>query len=348
MAKRKKPDLKPNVYLPSEDSIIEPVLTTRSVARAKTVNPIKSEKDLVDLLNNIDDTDYLETKLLKFDGVATKIKLRGDNFESSLPGGLIIGLAQYQENIYRIYLQSKYGADTRRKITPEEAKLLEIKVTIKEGSTEAMIELAYKVLKEAITTMPPDQVLPAILGLAGIVVGGICLHGIGSKVVAEIFKTKRKTLAQKRAQSKDEVEKKKLEILETAINTAIEGMRAVSAGIVSAEPNRVVVNGKAVSADAIKSVADELAPETPDVLEEQDVITGTYRIQRLTFNFKKNTASADVLDVKTGESIHRIIIPDGFYRVLKTAEDQRNVKLQLIVTRRNDRIHKAVLDKILE
>jgi hypothetical protein len=352
MAKRKKTDLKP-VVQSRKELVIEPVLITRSVARAKTVNPIKSEKDFISLLNNIDDTDYLKTKFLKFDGMTVKIKLRGDSFESSLPGSLIIGLAQYQEKIYRIYLQSKYGADTRRKITPEEAKPLEIKVTIKEGSTEAIIELAYKVLKEAISTMPPDQVLPAILGLAGIVVGGICLHGIGSKVVAGVFKSKRKTLAQKKAQSKDEVEKKKLEVLETAINTAIEGMRAVSAGIVNAEPSRVAVNGKAVSTDVIKSIADELAPETPDVLEEQSVLTGTYRIQRITLDFKKDTASADVFDIESGDPIHGIMvqpksISDGSYRVLKTAQDQRDVKLQLIVTKRNDRIHRAVLDKILE
>jgi len=344
--------LRSDKYLSAEGSIIGPFLVNRDIERSGIVNPIKSEKDLVDLLNNIDDENYLKKKLQKFDGITVILKLEGSNFKSSLPGSLIIGLAKYQEKIYQIYLQSKYGTETKRKITAEEAKLLEIRVTVKRGSTEAIIELAYKVLKEAITNMPPDQILPSILGLAGIVVGGICLHGIGSKAVAGIFKTKRRELAQKKAQSKDEVEKKRLETLESAINTAIEGMREVSSSIIQAGPNKVSVNDKAVSANSIAEVVDDLTPEKPDVIEEQSVITGLYRIQRITLDFNKDSASADVFDTETKDPIHGVIVQpkniyDGSYRVLKTAQDKHEVKLQLIITRRNSRIYKAVLDKIL-
>jgi hypothetical protein len=349
MAKRKKTDLKPEGVSRWEDSIIEAIPTTRDVARAEIVNPIRSEKDLINLLNNIDDTDYLKNKLLKFDGMTVKIKLEGDDFKSSLPGSFIIGLAQYQEKIYRIYLKSKYGADTRRKIWPEEAKRLEIKVTIKQGSTEALIELGYNIIKEAMKNMPPDQVV----NMVWIVAGSAVVLGIGSKAVAEGFKTIRKSLSNKKKLAKNEVEKRKIESHETLLNTAIDSLRMISLGIIQAGPNRVAINDKIVPASSIISVAEELERETPEVTEDQSVITGTYRIQRVTLDFKKDTASADVFDVESGDPIHGIIvqpksISDGSYRVLKTAQDQRDVKLQIIVTKRNDRIHKAVLDKILE
>jgi len=109
---------------------------------------LASDKDIVNLPDNMDNLDYLNSQILKFDGTHVRIKLEGENFNSSLPGSLIIGLAQYQEKIYRIYLTGKYGVNTRRKIWPEEMKRLEIKVTINQGSTETLIAFANDFLKE--------------------------------------------------------------------------------------------------------------------------------------------------------------------------------------------------------
>ena len=97
------------------------------------------------------------------------------------------------ENIPDIPFIIKYEPNTRRKITPEEARMLEIKVTINKGSTEALIELIYKVLMEAMKNMSPEQIQSTLFGIAGIVMAGVCLLGIGSKAVAEAFKTKNQT-----------------------------------------------------------------------------------------------------------------------------------------------------------
>jgi hypothetical protein len=313
---------------------------------------VKSEEDLINLIKNIDNLEYLESHHNDLTDTSVKLKLCGKNFESSLPGSLIIGLAKYQEKIYRIYLVNKYGADNRRKITSEEAKLLEIKVVVNKGSTEIWIQLINNIL-EVVKIMPSDQIQPTLFGLAGIIMAGACLLGVGSMAVKEAFKAKRKELSLKKVQAKNEIEKEKYEFIESVVNSAIEGMRAVSLGIVQADPSRVLVNDNVVSTAAIRSVANELEPGKLEAIEDRSVITGTYRIQRLTFDFKKNTASADILDVETGDSIHGIIIQpkgvsDGSYQVLKTAEDQRDVKLQIMVTKRNGRIYKAVLDRILE
>jgi len=129
-------------------------------------------------------------------------------------------------------------------------------------------------------------------------------------------------------------------------------MRAVSAGIVESGPGKVKIDGKTVTTESIASIAEDLIPEKPETIEDQSVITGTYRIQRVTLDFKNDSASADIFDVESGDTIRGLVVQpkhlsDGSYRVLKTAQDQHDVKLQLIVTKRNDRIHKAVLDKIL-
>jgi hypothetical protein len=308
---------------------------------------VKSEEDLVDLIKNIDSLEYLESHQYDLADTSIKLKLCGENFESSLTGSLIIGLAKYQEKIYKIYLANKYGAGNRRKITSKEARLLEIKVVVNKGSTEIWVQLINNIL-DVVQKMPSNQIQSTLFCLAGMIMGGACLLGVGSVAVKEAFKTKRKELSLKKAQTKSETKKKKYEFFESAVNSAIEGMRAVSLGIVQAGPSRVLVNDRAVSTAAIRSVANELGLDKLEAIGDTDVITGVYRIQQLTFNFKRKTASADVLDVKTGDSIHGIIIPGGFYRVLKTAEDQRNMKLQLIVTKRNGRIYKAELDKILE
>jgi len=313
---------------------------------------IKSDKDLAALLENIDNPSYLEGNPLKLGGTIIKLKLEGENFESSLPGSLIIGLAKYQEKIYTAYLASKYGVGTRHKITPEEAKLLEIKVTVKPGSTEVLIKLLIDKAWEILGNMPSDQIASTLVSIAMIAAVAYCLKGLGSVGLKEIFKTKRRSLAEKRALSKDEVEKKKLEILESSVNAAIEGMKAVSAGIIQANPNRVAINGKTVPIADIKSASEGLEPEKIEAIEEQGVITGTYRIQRVTLDFKKDSASADVFDVESGDPIHGLVVQpkhlsDGSYKVLKTAQDKQDVKLQIIVTKRNDIIHKAVLDKIL-
>jgi hypothetical protein len=348
MGKKKPTSKKPVKYSPTSDSI--PKIQLGNLSNAST---IKSEKDLVNFLGNIDDIKYLESNPLKLDETILKLKLEGDNFESSLPGSLIIGLAKYQEKIYTTFLTSKYGVGTKRKITSEEAKLLEIKVTVKQGSTEVWIKLLIDKAWEVIGNMPTDQISSTLITIAMIAAVAYCLKGLGSLAVKQALKTKRRALAEKKSLSKDEVEKKKLEILESSVNAAIEGMKMVSLGIVQAEPSRIAINDKIVSTSDIKSAIDGLEPEKPELKEEHSVISGTYRIQRVTFDFKRDSASADIFDVESGDPIHGLVmqpkhLSDGSYRVLKTAQDKQDVKLQIIITKRNDNIYKAVLDKILD
>ena len=314
---------------------------------------INNEREITTFLDMMDNVDYLSKKMLNFDGTLLKLKLEGENFESSLTGSLIMALAKYQEKIYSIYLIGKYGAATRRKVTAEEERMLEIKVTINKGCTEVLIQLANKVILGAMNNMTSEQVQTTLFGLAGIVMGGVCLLGIGSKIVVETFKNKRKTLAQKRAQSKDEVEKRKIEAQESQIKAAIEAVREMGIGILQSGPSRVAINDKTVSTQNIVSVVEDLIPHPkPDVIEEQIVITGEYLIQRVMFDFKKNIASVDIFDVNTTASINGLVlqsksISDGSYNVLKTAQNKQKIKMQIITTERNGRIHKAVLDKIL-
>jgi len=314
---------------------------------------VENEDGFLELLSNIDNLEYLESKQLKLSGTVIKLKFDGENFDASLPGSLIMGLAQYQEKIYRVYLTNKYGPGTKRKPTAEEAKMLDISVTVNQGCTEVLIRVLKDVGMEAINTMPAEHILPMALGIAGIAAVAYCVRGIGSIRVKELYKTKRKAIAEKKALAKNELEKKKLEFLESTVNFSMEAMRSVCDGIIRALPNSVAINDKVVPTENIASLAEEMAPVKPDVTEEQTVVSGTYRIQRVTLDYKKDTASADVFDVESGDPIRGIVlqskqISDGSFRVLKSAQDHHGVKMQLIVTKRNDSIYKAILDKILE
>lgn len=67
------------------------------------------------------------------------IKLVGKLFHPSLTGTIIEGLHRYQQAVYKAYRQNKYGKDSRKKLTAEEVEQLEIKVTVKEGSTDMIL-----------------------------------------------------------------------------------------------------------------------------------------------------------------------------------------------------------------
>jgi len=315
--------------------------------------PIKSDRDIIGLLKNIDNVDYLQKKLFSCDGTQIKIKLQGDNFNASLPGSLITALAEYQNKIYRAYLINKHGANTKYRLTPGEAKQFEIKVTVKEGSTEALIEFAYKVIKEAMTVMTPEQVSELVQKLAGMAIVGLSVIGVGSVAVVQAFKTVRKSIALKKARSKDEVEKRKIEAQESTINMAIGAIQEMGRGIVQSSPKNVMINDKIIPIKKIEALTEHLEPEEPEVLEEQSVVKGVYRIKRVTMDFYKETASVDIYDIETQNLIKGVVIQqksisDGSYSVLKKAQEKEELKLQLIITTRNDRICKTVLDKILE
>jgi hypothetical protein len=80
--------------------------------------------------------------------------------------------------------------------------------------------------------MPMYQILSTLFSIAIIAAVAYCVKGLGSVAIKKFFKAKRRSLADKRALAKDELEKRKLEFIEKTMNTAIECMKAVSLGIV--------------------------------------------------------------------------------------------------------------------
>jgi hypothetical protein len=115
------------------------------------------------------------------------------------------------------------------------------------------------------------------------------------------------------------------------------------------EENSVKINGEAMPH---KSLSERIQPEKEKAEEEQTVVTGMYRITKMTINFKDKSASADIFEVQTGDPIHGLVVQpksiyDGSYKVLKKAQNNKDVELQLIVTKRNGYMVKAILDKVL-
>jgi hypothetical protein len=322
------------------------------VEMQKNLVEIHSEKDFLHFLDNIDNLEYLHSNRFQCDNVEVVLKLEGDAFESSLTGSIITGLADYQQKLYHIYRTDKYGIGSQKRLNAAEHRLFEIKVTVKPGCTEIVVALINK-LPEVLKLMTGGQVQATIITTVGIVSAAWMLKGALSQRVTQKITEKRRALAAKRMIATDEKEKQQYECIGSVVHDALEGMRSVCGGIISSQAKTVSIDNNKIPVSELSSIMDSYKQDKPEVVDEQSVVSGMYRIKKKTLNFQGDSASADVFDAKTGDPIDGLILQpksiyDGSYGMLKHAYDKHDFNLQIIITQRNGRIYRAVLDKILE
>jgi len=302
---------------------------------SKDIVAVKTEKEFLQFLDNIDDLEYLENNKFNFKDISISIKLEGDNFDSSLTGNIITGLAEYQKRIHHIYRTSKYGLKSKKRLTPEEEKLLEIKVIIKPGCTDVVVALINK-LPEVFSNMTGDQQLFAVIGAAGIVAGAWVIKGIASSYIIEKFKTKRKDISAKKAAAKDEKDKKMFEVLESVAKDILEGMSSFCEGISSTKVDKVSIEGKEVPLSRIASIPSEVKPQKPHVDKEERFYTveGFFRVLEL--NYEKDTTRMKAEYIKTSEVYENISLQNDWLtaksmKALKNAEQREPLYFKLIV-----------------
>lgn len=98
-----------------------------------------------------------------------------------------------QNKIYRAYRLYRRGGKSRRTLTEDEKRALEINVEVKQGCTEAILSLGLNLLKELGDNMTGQE----IFNCAAIVSIAWAAKSIACTAISEHFKTKRYEAAHK-------------------------------------------------------------------------------------------------------------------------------------------------------
>lgn len=130
---------------------------------------IKSEEDAYAVLKLAAEQRLSSFGNLIFDGWPTlSIYLQGEKFHQSITPTVMRGLLEFQRGIYRSYASAKYDHPTKR-LSDEEKAALEIRVDVKDGSSDFGInfqELANKLIEQIGGKMDPIHVVIVVVSIA--------------------------------------------------------------------------------------------------------------------------------------------------------------------------------------
>lgn len=179
---------------------------------------IRSEEDAYAVLELAKDNNLGPFGSLIFDGWPTlSIYLQGEKFHQSITPTVMRGLLEFQRGIYQSYAAAKYNQPTKR-LSDEEKKALEIRVDVKNGSSDFGInfqELAIKLVEQLGGKMDPVHVLITVVSIAVLYFGSSAYKSflehrkdVRSKEVSD--DTQRKTLEALQFTSAQETQRMKI------------------------------------------------------------------------------------------------------------------------------------------
>lgn len=162
---------------------------------------IQSEKDfdtfLSSMLSRKDlDSDEFSFPDVEFKGWPTiSINVKGDKkrYSSSLTASMLFGMAELTNEIQKAFTVIRHDTHNRQKLTNPDKNLLDIVYHISEGSSQAdgesdaIVNGAVSVLKEAIGKMTGRQALCAVVAIV------IATGTVGWKVAGEYWETQRQS-----------------------------------------------------------------------------------------------------------------------------------------------------------
>lgn len=271
------------------------------------------------------------------------VKLKGEKYNSTITTPVLEYLLSIQKGIYALYKQ--YAS---RRPTKAEKKQLEMVVRVKKGSSDIAFSILDQlgVIKEAVQNMTGDQTFAAII----IGISAFTIVTLGKKIFDHLEKKHAKEIEAQKEKAKDEKDKHLIDVFAETVMTVTQVRKnaMVSLGKVD-EETTLTYAGENLP---LKELHERIAAERKRSEAEVSTMTGSYRITRLHLNFETNSAKADMHETKTGEVFTAVEIQprsiiDGTFSVLKKAQNKQDVDLQLIVRRKDDRVIKATLDKIL-
>lgn len=298
---------------------------------------IKSEEDFCKLLDKIDDFNFISSYSFCFEIPKVKIHLEGEQFHSSLTGEIIRGLNKYQESVYKCYRHSVYGTSSRKRLSEDELRKLEIKVTVSEGSTELLLSFVQTVMEGK--NMTGEQMLWGI----SIVAGAWLIKGIATPIIKGCFTNSRKKIELQAEKAKDEKEKDFYTNVSKNFENISEGVKNVLTSVASSQSKTIEIDNQAISPQEIKKYAEEInSVQKEKVLEKTYVVEGDFRVLNLNYEHKVTLMKA--LHVETNEIFENISLQNEWisqdsYNMIQDAEKREPIFLVIVVqekgTKRN-------------
>lgn len=190
---------------------------------------IESEKDFNSFISTMLARKDLDSEEFIFPDVEFKgwptisINVKGDKrrYNSSLTASMLFGMAELTNEIQKAFTVIRHDTHNRQKLTNSDKSLLDIVYHISEGSSQAdgesdaIVNGAVSVLKEAIGRMTGRQALGAVVAIV------IAAGTVGVKVADEYWETQRQassdqiSLVKETASGLNQSQKNVLEILQT-------------------------------------------------------------------------------------------------------------------------------------
>lgn len=307
---------------------------------------IQTEQDFINLMERIDDAEYILNSKIEAKNLSVHLKIEGTNFNSSLTGSIISALAEYQQNIYRIYKNEKYGKSSGRHLSDEEKRALEIKVAIHPGCTDAVIDFVKDIIPEVLNNMTGTETVIAI----GVIMFAFAIKGIGVQLIQSIFKTKRNDVNAKLEVEKKEIEarleEKKINVAKekdivylNSINSFISGsmetMRSFSKNLKIANPEKLTINETEVTQEDLDRVSSDMVIHKEKVDEpKESVVSGAFKV--LDINYEKELTTMKAEHIETKKIYENISLNDDWMTpenmaILKNAQYREPVIFKIII-----------------
>lgn len=271
------------------------------------------------------------------------ISLKGEKFNSSITTPVMEYFLAVQKGIYALYKQY-----TSRNPTREERKRLQLVVRVDKGSSKILYSILDQlgVIKEAVQNMTGDQAFAAIV----IGISAFTIVSLGKRIFDHIDKKHAQNIELQKEKARNDKDKAVITAFSETINTVSQLRKDMMKSLGNIEDGTLLTySGSTIS---LKELKERVSAERDQKEPEISTITGSYRIRKLYFNFETSSAKADIFNINTNELLNAVEIQprsilDGTFKVLKKAQDKEDINLQLIVRKKNDKILKTTLDKIL-
>lgn len=217
------------------------------------------------------------------------IYLQGAKFHQSITPTVMRGLLEFQKGIYQSYAAAKYDHPTKR-LTDDEKSALEIRVDVKDGSSDFDInfqELAVKLIEQLGGRMDPVHVLISVVSIAVLYFGTSSYKAylehrkeMRSKEIAD--ETQRKTIEALHFASAQETERLKIisdiskndhrieNIARIAYESHTEVVKSLAAG------TKAEIEGIALSPEVAENLTKNARRKSTEVR-----LDGIYRLVKL-------------------------------------------------------------------
>jgi len=332
---------------------------------------IKNEDDAIKVLQQYYSGSVQDDKLVEFefDGwPSLDVRLVGDKYKGTITPTVMGGFIELQKEVYRTFAYAKYGSFNTNKLTQKERDELELRVSVKDGSSRFTIDfqaLLVSFMENSMSKLTGKQMVFTVLSMALMFAGNtayksflddrknIRSHELSLRKEDNNAKEKKALVDAMSFMSVQEI--KRLEIMNKIIDS-----NSYSANVKAHAQNAHIELVKSFKkadtieiADAVLD-ADEIKELIKNVKKEfnQVRLDGTYRI--LTVDSSESEVfKVKVINTITDKRFTALVrdetLQNEYKTIIKNAEwSKKRVDLAITAKEFNDEIKEATIIKATE